>query len=60
MAKYSFEFKMKVIKEYLTGQDSYTGIGKKYGLDHAIVRRWVAYYNEFGEEGLLSDLYPVS
>jgi len=53
MAKYSFEFKMKVIKEYLTGQDSFTGIGKKYGLDHSIVRRWVAYYNEFGEEGLL-------
>ena len=31
MAKYSYEFKHKIVMEYLSGQGGYEYLGKKYG-----------------------------
>ena len=52
MAKYSFEFKMRVVKEYLDGQGGYRNISKKYGIHQCLVDRWVANYRQYGEKGL--------
>ena len=52
MAKYSFEFKMMLVKEYMKGQAGSKSLAKKYGLHHTILERWVANYKRFGEEGL--------
>lgn len=54
MAKYSFEFKCKIVQEYLNGKGGYTFLSKKYGLpDHTQLMKWVANYKAFGEKGLL-------
>ncbi|WP_306485833.1 helix-turn-helix domain-containing protein [Anaerococcus sp.] len=46
MAKYSTEFKMKVVKEYLKGNISFKNLAEKYKLSHQeIVKRWVNAYN---------------
>ena len=53
MAKYSFEFKMKLVNEYENGQVGCKSIAKKYGLTHSLVERWVANYRYFFKEGLM-------
>ena len=53
MAKYSFEFKVKVVREYLAGNLGYESLSTKYGLPYSLVRRWIANYRHFGEEGLM-------
>ena len=52
MAKYSFEFKVMVVKEYLAGQGSYLHLEKKHSVHHSIIQRWVENYKRYGEEGL--------
>ncbi|MBO6458315.1 transposase, partial [Enterococcus faecalis] len=32
MAKYSFEFKLKLVHDYLSGQESLRFLAKKYGI----------------------------
>ena len=53
MAKYSYEFKKMIVDEYLCGHGGYGSLGEKHGIDESIVRRWVANYKHFGEEGLM-------
>lgn len=53
-AKYSFEFKLKVVKEYHEGKDGYKHLACIHGVkDERQVRNWDNFYREFGEEGLL-------
>ena len=52
MAKYSFEFKHKVVMEYLNGEGGYEYLGKKYSMRHCIIQKWVANYKQYGDEGL--------
>lgn len=53
MAKYSTEFKMKVVKEYLETNISYKSLSEKYKLSHQeIVKRWVNAYKSQGYEGI--------
>lgn len=54
MAKYSFEFKLKVVQEYLNGEGGYVFLSKKFNVpSKRNIEKWVAAYNIFGEEGLL-------
>lgn len=54
MAKYSFEFKLKMIQKHLNGEGVYSYLAKKYRVkDKSQIRKWVHAYKEFGEEGLL-------
>ena len=54
MAKYTFEFKKKVVQEYLEGKGGYAYIAKQNGIPaESHLRRWVNAYKEFGDEGLL-------
>ena len=52
MAKYSFEFKLQIVNEYLSGKGGYWTLSKQYGIDTMVIRRWVNNYNRFGEAGL--------
>ena len=54
MAKYSYEFKKKVVQAYLNGEGSYTHLAEKYGVKNKRqVLNWVHSYNEFGDNGLI-------
>ncbi len=53
MAKYSYEFKKKVVEEYRKGEGGYCFLGKKHGIDWSLIRRWVRNYNANGDKGLL-------
>ena len=53
MAKYSFEFKKKVVKSYLNGEGGYTYLANKYGVPaQRNIKQWVHNYQTFEDEGL--------
>lgn len=53
MAKYSFEFKEKVVQAYLNGEGGWMFIANKYGIPSTTpIRQWVAAYQKYGSEGL--------
>ena len=53
MAKYSYEFKLKVVHEYLSGKGSYDYLSKKHNIPASSrLKEWVASYKEFGKDGL--------
>ncbi|NLY46967.1 MAG: IS3 family transposase [Tissierella sp.] len=54
MAKYSYEFKMKVVQEYLVGEGGFAFLSEKYNIPSTInLRKWVSAYNKFGSDGLM-------
>ena len=53
MAKYSTEFKMKVVKEYLESNISYKSLSDKYCIpSEKVIKTWVNAYKTQGYEGL--------
>jgi transposase len=52
VAKYDEQFKLKVVRQYLSGTAGWKRVAKEHGLSHAMVRRWVASYREHGLAGL--------
>ena len=50
--KYSKEFKLKILKEHNEKGISYWKLGKNYGIEASIIRRWGYAYDTFGEDGL--------
>ena len=54
MAKYSYEFKKKVVLAYLNGEGGYQYLAKTNGIsDSKCLREWVNNYNAFGDDGLM-------
>ena len=54
MSKYSFEFKKKIVMEYLDGEGGWDYLTKKYELGtNSQLRRWVSAYQQLGDEGLM-------
>ena len=54
MAKYSYEFKLKVVQAYLNGEGSYDYLAKKYNISACSkFKEWVASYKKFGKEGIM-------
>ncbi len=54
MAKYSFEFKKKVVQAYLNGEGGYKYLAKKYNVPaFNNIKKWINSYKEFGDEGLM-------
>lgn len=51
--KYSVELKIRIVKEYLSGDGSYRVLGEKYGVSHRTLEGWVQKYREQGEAALL-------
>ncbi|CAM3375758.1 helix-turn-helix domain-containing protein [Nosocomiicoccus ampullae] len=54
--KHSFEFKVKVVNEYLNGSGGYRVLGEKYNVDRSLVQKWVRQYNTYGYQGLTKSL----
>ena len=53
MAKHSFEFKKKVVMEYISGSGGLDYLSHKYNLgSNSQLRRWIAAYRTFGDDGL--------
>ena len=53
MAKYSYEFKKKVVSEYLNGEGGYKTLAKKHGIpSDTTVNEWVKAFNGLGAESL--------
>ncbi len=52
MAKYSEQFKLAVVQQYLAGTLGYKQVGDEHNLDHATVRRWVKLHEAHGADGL--------
>ena len=53
MAKYSYEFKKKIVLEYLNTPKGYNSISCKYGLSNSYqLEKWVAAYQKWGDTGL--------
>ena len=50
MAKYDEQFKLSVVQHYLDNQDGYRALAKRHGLDQAMVRRWVKWYQVHGAD----------
>ena len=64
MAKYSDEFKLQVVKEYLTGKIGLKRLAKKYSIpSNTAIRTWVAAYKAYGNNGIKrkrnKEVYPV-
>ncbi len=62
MAKYSYEFKKKVVIAYIRGEGGSKYLAKKFDIAHkSSIELWVKNYKEFGDEGLLrsrkNDIY---
>ena len=54
MAKYSYEFKMKVVQAYINGEGGYDYLTQKYKLSSRnSLMMWVKAYKEFGNDGLM-------
>ena len=54
MAKYSLEFKLEVVHEYLNGEGSYDYIAKKHNMPAcSLIKEWVAVFRKLGKEGLM-------
>ena len=54
MAKYSLEFKLEVVHEYLNGEGSYYYIAKKHNMPAcSLIKEWVAVFRKLGKEGLI-------
>lgn len=52
MAKYSFEFKKKVVLEYINGSGGYNYLSKIYNIPHnTVIKPWIDNYYAFGDEG---------
>ena len=52
MSKYSFEFKLKIVLQYLEGKVGYKSLGNIYGVDKRDLRSWVALYRQHGASSL--------
>ena len=54
MAKYSFEFKKQIVKEYLEGNGGYKYLACKYNVSsYNNVKKWIMNYQQLGDQGLL-------
>lgn len=42
---YDYDFKVKIIQEYLTGGISYKALGEKYQVNERLIHYWVHRYN---------------
>lgn len=52
MTKYTEQFKLSVVQQYLDGVAGYKVVAAQHGLDDSMVRRWVGCYRIHGASGL--------
>lgn len=53
MAKYNYDFKLKVVTSYLSGNGGYSSLAKQYKIPStSLIQRWVSAYKTLGKDGL--------
>ena len=52
MSKYSSEFKLKIVQQYLEGKVGYLTLTQLYGVDPRNIANWVKLYEQHGAESL--------
>ena len=52
MTKYTEQFKVQVVNDYLAGTAGFRTVAGKHGLTAPVVRRWVDWYRLHGVDGL--------
>ena len=52
-AKYSYEMKLQIVKEYISGEGSYQTVAQRHGVGEKSVKRWVRKYYAQGEQSFL-------
>lgn len=52
MSKYSEQFKLAIVQQYLSGSGGYKQIAKRHDLPHTTVKMWVDLHRAHGTEGL--------
>ena len=57
MNKYSEQFKLAAIQQYLAGPGGFTTVAKEIGVGVALVKRWVAFYRAHGLDGIKAKPY---
>ena len=54
MSKYSYEFKKKIVLEYLAGEGGAVTLARKYGIpSETRIKEWIKAYQNLGDEGLM-------
>jgi transposase len=57
MSRYSEQFKLSVIKRYLSGPLGFRSVADEVGVGVALVKRWVAFYRAQGIDGIKARPY---
>lgn len=52
MSRYTTQFKLSVVQQYLAGQAGLKTIAKQHGIGSSLFRRWVMSFCQHGESGL--------
>ena len=52
MSKYTEQFKLAVVEQYLAGETGFQLLGQQHGVPHSMVRKWVGLYRLHGADGL--------
>lgn len=52
MSKHTEQFKLTVIKDYLSGVGGFGAVAQLHGIDKATVHKWVAAYRQHGTLGI--------
>jgi len=52
MAKYDEKFKLRVVRQYLSGRSSLSELSHRHNLNKPMMSRWVASYRHHGVSGL--------
>jgi transposase len=53
MAKFTYEQRMKAVKDMTEKHMSHRTVAKMLGCNHEVVRRWLKLYEQFGVDGLI-------
>ncbi|OYS00699.1 hypothetical protein CBF64_01000, partial [Lactobacillus taiwanensis] len=51
-SRFSFEVKLKVVKQYLNGEENYPSIANALDVPDSTIRMWVKAYQVDGEDAL--------
>lgn len=51
--KYNYEFKLRCVEEVLKGRHSIIAVAIANGFDESNLRKWISFYQKFGNAGLL-------
>lgn len=52
MSKYTEQFKLAVVEQYLAGASGFQFLAKQHGVPSSMVRKWVGLFRQHGVEGL--------